>query len=123
MLPWLTYCILILFCATARVWYMSFILSIDFWENTYKNNTANHRSFQLFLVVYVLYIINKFLGKIPMHRIPQFTMSVSTFFLKYMSLCYQYIFCTFLSRYSTFFNANLHLFIEHHLTANQSVYI
>ena len=44
-------------------------------------------------------------------------------FLKFMSLYYQYCYCTFLSRYSTFFNACLYLFINRHLRANQSVYI
>lgn len=33
------------------------------------------------------------------------------------------IFCTFLSQYSTFFNAHAHLFINCPLNANQSVYI
>ena len=51
MLPWLTYCILILFCATARVCNMSFILSLIFSTFFTKKYTANHRSCQCFLCV------------------------------------------------------------------------
>lgn len=55
-------------------------------------------------VVYVLYIINRFLGKIPINILPQFAMSVSSFF---RDLC-PYIINEFLlpfSQYSNFFNA------------------
>lgn len=68
------------FCSTPWGLYMSFILSIDFCTFLPKNNTANHRSFQLFSVIYVLYIINTVIGEIPIKRIPQFAMPVSPFF-------------------------------------------
>lgn len=103
-------------------------------------------------VIYVLYIINKFLLPfykkiIPRiiaasnfflwymsfilsieiftfhtYRIPQFAVSVSSFFENYVLYIINEL-LHILSQYDTFFNANLHLFIKHHLTANQSVYI
>lgn len=108
-------------CATARVWYMSFILSIDFWEKYSKNNTANHRSFQLFFVVYVLYIITDFFHLFTKKIIPRI-IAASNFF---SGICPYIInrFLHILSRYDTFFNVHLYLFINCHLRANQSVYI
>lgn len=73
-------------------------------------------------VEYVLYIITDFLGKIPIKRIPQFAMTVSPFFEIYV-LILSILLLHILSQYSTFFNAYLHLFINCHLMANQSVYI
>ena len=120
----------------------------------YKNYTANHRSFQLFSVVYVLYIITNVFGKnlikiipriiavsnaffcgmcpyiintffLPFYKkiIPQFAVSVSPLFFR--DLCPYIInrFLHILSRYDTFFNVHLYLFINCHLRANQSVYI
>lgn len=101
MLPWLTYCILIFFAPLRGGLYMSFILSLIFCTFFYKNYTANHRSFQLFSVVYVLYIINRFLGKIPINILPQFAMPVSTFFENYV-LILSIMLLHILSQYSTF---------------------
>lgn len=123
MLPWLTYCILILFCATARVCNMSFILSLIFSTFFTKKYTANHRSCQCFLCVicplYYQYCnwensYKKDTAVCHVCQPPFFDI-----FVPILSID----FCTFLSRYSTFFNANLHLFIKHHLNANQSVYV
>lgn len=123
MLPWLTYCILIFFAPLRGGLYMSFILSLIFCTFFYKNYTANHRSFQLFSVVYVLYIINTFIAHFTLIGYRSLPCLSAPFFSRFMSLYYQYCYCTFLSRYSTFFNACLYLFINRHLRANQSVYI
>ena len=105
--------------------FMSFILSIHLLHIFYKNYTANHRSFQLFSMVYVLYIITNVFGKISLKIIPRiiavsksflwnlsFILSMSffylftkklyressqlpTFFCYICPLYYQYIYCTF----------------------------
>lgn len=103
-------------------------------------------------VVYVLYIINEFFGKIPIKIIPRIIAVSNSFFVVYVlyiinkffhlftkklyressqlptffSCICPYIinrFLHILSRYDTFFNVHLYLFINCHLRANQSVYI
>ena len=94
--PWLIYCSENFFCATAWVWYMSFILSIDFCTFLPKNNTANHRSFQLFSVIYVLYIINEFLLPFYKKIIPRIIAVANAFYVVYVL----YIINTFIAHFS-----------------------
>ena len=110
MLPWLTYCILILFCATARVCNMSFILSLIFSTFFTKKYTANHRSCQCFLCVicplYYQYCnwensYKKDTAVCHVCQPPFFDI-----FVPILSID----FCTFLSRYSTFF---IQVMLEH----------
>ena len=123
MLPWLTYCILIFVLRyRAGVVYVLYIINTFFGKTPVKIIPRIIAVSNSFFVVYVLYIINRFLGKIPINILPQFAMPVSTFFDNYV-LILSIDFCTFLSRYSTFYNACLYLFINCPLRANQSVYI
>ena len=102
--PWLTYCILIFFAPLRGGLYMSFILSISFCTFLPKNNTANHRSFQIFSW-YMSFILSIEIFTFHTYRIPQFAVSVSPLFFR--DLC-PYIINDFLlpfSQYSNFFNA------------------
>ena len=105
------------------LWNMSFILSMSFCTFFYKNYTANHRSFQLFFLWNMSFILsidfweNTYKNNTANHRSFQ-----PLFFEIYVPML-SLIFCTFLSQYSTFFNAHAHLFINCPLNANQSVYI
>lgn len=123
MLPGLTYCILNFFCSTP--WGVIYVLYIitDFFHLFTKKlyritsaATALMYNISLPLRTYYQYIFCTFIGyrSLPCLSAPFFR-----------DLC-PYIITDFLgkiSRYDTFFNAYLYLFINHHLTANQSVCI
>lgn len=63
---------------------MSFILSISFSTFLQKNYTANHRSFQCFFVVYVLYIITNVFAHFYLKIIPRIIAVSNSFFVEYV---------------------------------------
>ena len=83
------------FCSTPwGVIYVLYIINTFFGKIPIKIIPRIIAVANAFYVVYVLYIITNVFGKISLKIIPRI-IAASNFFLWYMSLYYQYCYCTF----------------------------